>query len=85
MLKPIASATAIGTGGPFGAEDPIIMTGGAFGSLFSQIFRLTAAECKTFEPVSRVADRMAERDVNCVPILDSRSNVLVGMLSCHEV
>jgi CIC family chloride channel protein len=47
VLKPIASAIAIGTGGPFGAEGPIIMTGGAFGSLFSQLFRLTAMERKT--------------------------------------
>ncbi|MGH2927840.1 MAG: chloride channel protein, partial [Solirubrobacteraceae bacterium] len=36
VLKPIASAITIGTGGPFGAEGPIIMTGGAFGSLFAQ-------------------------------------------------
>ncbi len=47
VLKPISSAVAIGTGGPFGAEGPIIMTGGAFGSLFAQLFHLTAAERKT--------------------------------------
>jgi CIC family chloride channel protein len=47
ILKPIASAIAIGTGGPFGAEGPIIMTGGAFGSLFAQAFHLTASERKT--------------------------------------
>ncbi len=47
VLKPIASAIAIGTGGPFGAEGPIIMTGGAFGSIFAQIFHLSAAERKT--------------------------------------
>ena len=46
-LKPVSSAIAIGTGGPFGAEGPIIMTGGAFGSLFAQFFRLTSAERKT--------------------------------------
>jgi H+/Cl- antiporter ClcA/CBS domain-containing protein len=46
-LKPISSAISIGTGGPFGAEGPIIMTGGAFGSLFAQFFHLTAAERKT--------------------------------------
>ena len=44
LLKPISSAIAIGTGGPFGAEGPIIMTGGAFGSLFAQLFQLTAVE-----------------------------------------
>ena len=47
FLKPISSAISIGTGGPFGAEGPIIMTGGAFGSLIAQFFHLTAAERKT--------------------------------------
>ena len=47
VLKPISSAISIGTGGPFGAEGPIIMTGGALGSLLAQFFNLTAAERKT--------------------------------------
>jgi chloride channel protein, CIC family len=47
LLKPLSSAISIGTGGPFGAEGPIIMTGGAFGSLFAQFFRLSAMERKT--------------------------------------
>ena len=47
ILKPVSSALAIGTGGPFGAEGPIIMTGGALGSIFAQFFHLTAAERKT--------------------------------------
>ena len=47
LLKPISAAISIGSGGPFGAEGPIIMTGGAFGSVISQIFHLTAAERKT--------------------------------------
>ncbi len=47
VLKPISSAISIGTGGPFGAEGPIIMTGGAFGSIFAQLFNLSAAERKT--------------------------------------
>ena len=42
VLKPVSSALSIGTGGPFGAEGPIIMTGGAIGSLFAQCFHLTA-------------------------------------------
>ena len=46
-LKPAASAITIGTGGPFGAEGPIIMTGGALGSLFAQFLHLTADERKT--------------------------------------
>ena len=47
LLKPLSSAISIGSGGPFGAEGPIIMTGGAFGSLFAQAFHLSAAERKT--------------------------------------
>src|SRR6476660_8460905 len=47
VLKPLSSAISIGSGGPFGAEGPIIMTGGAFGSLFAQAFHLSAAERKT--------------------------------------
>ena len=47
FLKPISSAISIGTGGPFGAEGPIIMTGGACGSILAQLFHLTAAERKT--------------------------------------
>ncbi len=47
VLKPVSSAVSIGTGGPFGAEGPIIMTGGAFGSLFAGLFHLSPAERKT--------------------------------------
>jgi H+/Cl- antiporter ClcA len=47
VLKPLSSAISIGSGGPFGAEGPIIMTGGAVGSLFAQLFHLSAAERKT--------------------------------------
>ncbi len=47
LLKPLSAAISIGSGGPFGAEGPIIMTGGAFGSLIAQFFHLTAAERKT--------------------------------------
>ncbi len=47
LLKPLSSAISIGTGGPFGAEGPIIMTGGACGSLFAQFFHLSANERKT--------------------------------------
>ncbi|HEY1763032.1 MAG TPA: chloride channel protein [Acidimicrobiales bacterium] len=44
ILKPISSAISIGTGGPFGAEGPIILTGGAIGSIIGQLFPLTAAQ-----------------------------------------
>jgi CIC family chloride channel protein len=47
VLKPISAAIAIGSGGPFGAEGPIIMTGGAFGSLLAQWVKLTDAERTT--------------------------------------
>ncbi len=46
ILKPLSAAIAIGTGGPFGAEGPIIQTGGAFGSLVGQLFATTAVERK---------------------------------------
>jgi len=46
ILKPLSAAIAIGTGGPFGAEGPIIQTGGAFGSLVGQMISTTAAERK---------------------------------------
>jgi H+/Cl- antiporter ClcA/predicted transcriptional regulator len=46
VLKPVSSAVSIGSGGPFGAEGPIIMTGGSIGSIIAQVFQLTAAERK---------------------------------------
>jgi len=46
ILKPISAAIVIGTGGPFGAEGPIIQTGGAIGSLVGQLFHTTASERK---------------------------------------
>src|ERR1700676_498337 len=47
ILKPLSAAISIGSGGPFGAEGPIIMTGGAIGSMIAQLFHLTSAERKT--------------------------------------
>lgn len=46
FLKPISSAIAIGSGGPFGAEGPIIATGAALGSTIGQLFRITSNERK---------------------------------------
>ena len=46
VLKPVSAAISIGTGGPFGAEGPIIMTGGAIGSILAQYLHLTADERK---------------------------------------
>ena len=47
VLKPLSSAVSIGTGGPFGAEGPIILTGGAAGSIVAQLFRFAAIERRT--------------------------------------
>jgi chloride channel protein, CIC family len=47
ILKPVSSAISIGTGGPFGAEGPIILTGGAFGSVIAQFFHLSASQRRT--------------------------------------
>ncbi len=47
LLKPLSSAISIGSGGPFGAEGPIIMTGGAVGSMIAQLFHLSGVERKT--------------------------------------
>jgi chloride channel protein, CIC family len=47
ILKPLSSGIVIGSGGPFGAEGPIIMTGGSLGSLIAQFFHLTSGERKT--------------------------------------
>jgi H+/Cl- antiporter ClcA/predicted transcriptional regulator len=59
VLKPLSAAISIGSGGPFGAEGPIIMTGGAFGSMIAQLFRLTAAERKTLLVSGAVAGMSA--------------------------
>ncbi|HEV7558154.1 MAG TPA: chloride channel protein, partial [Kofleriaceae bacterium] len=69
VLKPISSAISIGSGGPFGAEGPIIMTGGAFGSLIAQMFHLTAAERKTLLVAGAAAGMSATFDAPVAAIL----------------
>jgi CIC family chloride channel protein len=59
ILKPISAAIAIGTGGPFGAEGPIIQTGGAVGSLVGQAFHTTASERKVLLACGAAADMSA--------------------------
>jgi H+/Cl- antiporter ClcA len=59
LLKPLASSIAIGSGGPFGAEGPIIMTGGAVGSLLAQHFHLSGGERKTLLVAGAVAGMTA--------------------------
>ena len=59
VLKPISAAIAIGSGGPFGAEGPIIMTGGAVGSLIGQWLHLTDAERTTLLVAGAAAGTVA--------------------------
>ncbi|MFL6660252.1 MAG: chloride channel protein [Massilia sp.] len=59
ILKPLASGIAIGSGGPFGAEGPIIMTGGALGSLIAQHVHLTGGERKALLVAGAVAGMTA--------------------------
>ena len=59
VLKPVSAAIAMGTGGPFGAEGPIIATGGALGSLVGQFIRMTPSERKTLLAVGAAAGMAA--------------------------
>jgi H+/Cl- antiporter ClcA len=59
LLKPLSSGIAIGSGGPFGAEGPIIMTGGALGALLGQYLRITGGERKTLLVAGAVAGMTA--------------------------
>jgi H+/Cl- antiporter ClcA len=68
-LKPLASAIAIGTGGPFGAEGPIIMTGGAFGSISAQLLHLSADERKTLLVAGAAAGMAATFDAPLASVL----------------
>src|SRR5580658_156619 len=69
ILKPISAAIAIGSGGPFGAEGPIIMTGGAFGSLIAQWIKLTDAERTTLLVAGAAAGMSATFDTPVAAIL----------------
>ncbi len=59
LLKPLSSAISIGTGGPFGAEGPIIATGGALGSLIGQLLHTTPTERKTLLAVGAASGMAA--------------------------
>ncbi len=69
ILKPLSSAISIGSGGPFGAEGPIIMTGGAIGSLVGQRFHLTASERKTLLVAGAAAGMSAVFDTPIAAVL----------------
>ena len=62
ILKPISAAIAIGTGGPFGAEGPIIQTGGALGSVIGQALHMTASERKVLLACGAAAGMSATFD-----------------------
>jgi H+/Cl- antiporter ClcA/CBS domain-containing protein len=69
ILKPISAAISIGSGGPFGAEGPIIMTGGAIGSMIAQFFHLTGAERKTLLVAGAAAGMAAVFDTPVAAVL----------------
>jgi len=69
FLKPLSSAISIGSGGPFGAEGPIIMTGGAFGSMLAQFLHLTDAERKTLLVAGAAAGMSATFDAPVASVL----------------
>jgi len=69
ILKPISAAIAIGSGGPFGAEGPIIMTGGAFGSLVAQWMHVTDAERTTLLVAGAAAGMSATFDTPVAAVL----------------
>jgi H+/Cl- antiporter ClcA len=92
VLKPISAALAIGTGGPFGAEGPIIATGGALGSLLGQILHVTADERKTLLAAGAAAGMAATFGTPVAAVLlavelllfeyRARSIIPVSMASC---
>ena len=69
VLKPTSAAISIGTGGPFGAEGPIIMTGGAVGSLLAQLLRVTTDERKALLVAGSAAGMAATFDAPLASIL----------------
>jgi H+/Cl- antiporter ClcA/predicted transcriptional regulator len=92
VLKPISSAISIGTGGPFGAEGPIILTGGAVGSVLSQFFHLTAIERRSLLVAGAAAGMSAVFGTPVAAVLlgvellvfewRPRSMVLIAIASC---
>ena len=69
ILKPLSAALSIGSGGPFGAEGPIIVTGGAFGSMIAQLFHLTNRERKTLLVAGSAAGMAATFDSPVAAVL----------------
>ncbi|GCE49575.1 H+/Cl- antiporter ClcA [Thermosporothrix hazakensis] len=69
LLKPVSAAISIGSGGPFGAEGPIIMTGGAFGSMIAQFFHFSSAERKIMLVAGAAAGMSATFDAPVAAVL----------------
>jgi chloride channel protein, CIC family len=69
LLKPLSAAVAIGTGGPFGSEGPIIATGGALGSVVGQALRTTADERKILLAAGAAAGMAATFDAPVAAVL----------------
>ena len=69
FFKPVSAAVSIGTGGPFGAEGPIIMTGGAIGSTLAQLLRLTSNERKTLLVAGGAAGMAATFNTSLAAVL----------------
>jgi chloride channel protein, CIC family len=69
VLKPVSAAVSIGTGGPFGAEGPIIMTGGAVGSVLAQTLHMSADERKTLLVAGAAAGMAATFDAPLASVL----------------
>jgi H+/Cl- antiporter ClcA len=69
VLKPISAAVSIGTGGPFGAEGPIIMTGGAIGSVIAQTLHVTTAERRALMVAGAAAGMAATFDAPLASVL----------------
>ena len=86
MLKPLSSGMVIGSGGPFGAEGPVIMTGGALASLLAQAFHLTSAERKAHETCRAVASRLASMGLERMPVVESEESLtVVGVVSRSDL
>ena len=82
VLKPVSSAISIGSGGPFGAEGPIIMTGGAFGSLIAQFLHLTSAERKTLLVAGAAAGMSATFAAPLASVLPSAGASTAAFSAC---
>jgi hypothetical protein len=88
LLKPLSSAISIGSGGPFGAEGPIIMTGSAFGSVIAPCFHTEKIARRGYhdEPLRVVVHRMAETGLTHFPIVERGSaRRLLGMISLEDL